>query len=54
VARALREDAEVEVVAHGNKLHSYRGVAALLRQTNGTGLRGANHRWSSAPGASQP
>lgn len=54
VARALREDAEVEIVAHGNKLHSYRGVAALLRQTAGTGLRGANHRWSSAPGANQP
>ena len=54
VVRALREDAEVEVVQHGNKLHSYRGVAALLRQTTGTGLRGANHSWPSAPGANQP
>ncbi len=54
VARALREGADVEVVAHGNKLHSYRGVAALLRQTTATGLRGASHAWSSAPGTGQP
>jgi peptide subunit release factor 1 (eRF1) len=54
IARALREDAEVEVVAHTNKLHSYRGVGAFLRQTAPTGLRGASQPWPTAPGASRP
>ncbi|HET9598104.1 MAG TPA: hypothetical protein VFP65_21125 [Anaeromyxobacteraceae bacterium] len=36
----LAEDGEVEVVAHQNRLHSYRGIAALLRQTRATGLSG--------------
>ena len=39
--RVLAEDGEVEVVAHSNRLHSYAGVAALLRQAKGTGLSGA-------------
>lgn len=41
VARTLREGGEVEVVAHTNKLHSYRGIGAFLRQSGATGLRGA-------------
>ncbi|MGC3999824.1 MAG: hypothetical protein QM767_21230 [Anaeromyxobacter sp.] len=40
VARALAEGAEVELVPHHNKLHSYRGVGAFLRQSSATGLRG--------------
>jgi peptide subunit release factor 1 (eRF1) len=40
VGRVLAEDGEVEVVAHTNRLHSYRGVAALLRQSKATGLSG--------------
>jgi peptide subunit release factor 1 (eRF1) len=51
VVRALQEGADVEVVAHANKLHSYRGVAAFLRQTAQTGLRGASQPWPTAPGA---
>ena len=40
VARAFAEGGEVELVAHTNKLHSYRGVGAFLRQTSASGLRG--------------
>jgi peptide subunit release factor 1 (eRF1) len=40
VGRVLAEDGEVEVVAHTNRLHSYRGVAALLRQAKPKGLSG--------------
>jgi Bacterial archaeo-eukaryotic release factor family 10 len=54
VARTLAEGGRVEVVAHTNKLHSYRGVAAFLRQTAATGLRGASPPWPTAPGANQP
>jgi peptide subunit release factor 1 (eRF1) len=54
VARTLAEGGEVEVVAHANKLHSYAGVGAFLRQSGGTALRGANPPWSPAPGAEQP
>lgn len=54
VARTLAEGGRVEVVGHTNKLHGYRGVGALLRQTAATGLRGARHPWPTAPGASQP
>lgn len=56
VARAVAEGGDVEIVAHANKLHSYRGVGAFLRQTSGTALRGVNQRTAaaSAPGAGQP
>jgi hypothetical protein len=54
VARTFAEGGRVEVVPHANKLHSYRGVAATLRQTAPTGLRGASPPWPTAPGASQP
>jgi hypothetical protein len=54
VARTLADGGRVEVVPHGNKLHSYRGVAATLRQTAPTGLRGASPPWPTAPGATQP
>ncbi len=37
VARVLAEDGEIEVVAHSPRLHSYDGVAALLRQARGAG-----------------
>jgi hypothetical protein len=40
MGRVLANDGEVEVVAHTNKLHSYRGVAALLRQAKAKGLSG--------------
>jgi peptide subunit release factor 1 (eRF1) len=40
MGRVLAEDGEVEVVAHQNRLHSYKGVAALLRQSRATGLSG--------------
>jgi peptide subunit release factor 1 (eRF1) len=40
VGRVLAEDGEVEVVAHTNRLHSYCGVAALLRQAKPKGLSG--------------
>ena len=40
VGRVLASDGEVEVVAHTNRLHSYRGVAALLRQAKAKGLSG--------------
>ncbi len=42
VARTLAAGGRIEVVPHGNKLHSYRGIAATLRQTASTGLRGAS------------
>ncbi len=54
VARTLAGGGRVEVVPHANKLHSYRGVAAFLRQTAPTGLRGAASSWPTAPGPSQP
>ncbi len=53
VARTLTEGGAVEIVAHGNKLHSYRGVGAFLRQSAATGLRGASPPWPAAPGSSQ-
>ncbi len=40
VARTLGEGGAVEVVAHTNKLHTYRSVGAFLRQTGG-GMRRA-------------
>ncbi len=40
VGRVLAEDGEVEVVAHTNRLHSYDGVAAVLRQAKPKGLSG--------------
>jgi hypothetical protein len=43
----------VEVVAHANKLHSYRGVGAFLRQTSQNGLRGANLAYPTAPGVTR-
>jgi hypothetical protein len=46
--RVLEEDGEVEIVAHTNRLHSYAGVAALLRQAKAKGLAG---RESEAPQA---
>jgi hypothetical protein len=54
VARTLSEGGAVEIVAHANKLHSYRSVGAFLRQTAQTGLRGGSQPWPSAPGANQP
>jgi hypothetical protein len=42
VARTIAGGGRVELVPHDNRLHSYRGVAALLRQTAQTGLRGAS------------
>jgi hypothetical protein len=54
VARTLASSGAVQVVAHANRLHSYRGVAAFLRQTAPTGLRGASPPWPTAPGASHP
>lgn len=53
VARALAERGRVEVVAHSRKLHAYRGVAAFLRQTGPTGLRGESRPWPTAPGANR-
>jgi peptide subunit release factor 1 (eRF1) len=53
VARALLDGADVEVVAHANKLHSYRGVGAFLRQTSQNGLRGANLAYPTAPGVTR-
>jgi len=53
VARTLAGGGRVEVVRHGNKLHSYRGVAAFLRQTAPTGLRGSSPPSPTAPGANQ-
>jgi peptide subunit release factor 1 (eRF1) len=54
VARALAEGGQVEVVAHSKKLHGYRGVAAFLRQSAPTGLKGASPPWPTAPGANRP
>ncbi len=53
VARALLDGADVEVVAHANKLHSYRSVGAFLRQTSQNGLRGASMPYPTAPGANR-
>ncbi len=50
VARTLGEGGEVEVVAHTNKLHSYRSVGAFLPQASPAG--GA--RGASAGGPQQP
>ena len=47
VARTLGEGGEVEVVAHTNKLHSYRCVGAFLRQAS----QGGPQRGASAPGS---
>jgi hypothetical protein len=46
VDRVLRDDGEVQIVGHSNKLHSYRGVAAVLRQNHGTGLAGHQYQGS--------
>jgi hypothetical protein len=54
VARTLAGGGRVEIVPHSNKLRSYRGVGAFLRQTSATGLRGASPAWPTAPGANQP
>jgi hypothetical protein len=48
MGRVLANDGEVEVVAHTNRLHSYAGVAALLRQAKARGLSG---REQEAPGS---
>ncbi len=53
VARTLSAGGRVAVVPRSSKLHSYRGVAAFLRQSAPTGLRGASPPWPTAPGASQ-
>jgi hypothetical protein len=53
VARTLASGGRVELIRHEHRLHSYRGVGALLRQTAQTGLRGASPPWPTAPGASQ-
>lgn len=53
VARTLAAGGRVEVVPRSIKLHSYRGVAAFLRQTTPSGLRGASPPWPTAPGANQ-
>jgi peptide subunit release factor 1 (eRF1) len=52
VARTLAGGGRIEIVPHERKLHSYRGVAAFLRQTAPTGLGGGSPRWH-APGANQ-
>jgi hypothetical protein len=54
VARALAQDAEVEVVAPSARLRSYRGVGAFLRQSAPSGLRGASPPWPIEPGATRP
>lgn len=53
VALALAGGARIEIVPRSNKLRSYRGVGAFLRQTSGTGLRGATPAAATTPGASQ-
>jgi hypothetical protein len=53
VARTLAGRGRVEVVRHASRLHAYRGIGALLRQTAPTGLRGASPPWPTAPGASR-
>jgi peptide subunit release factor 1 (eRF1) len=40
MGRVLGEDGEVEIVAHSQRLHSYAGVAAVLRQAKAKGLSG--------------
>jgi hypothetical protein len=52
VARTLASGGRVELVRRDGRLHAFRGVAALLRQTAPTGLRGASPPWPTAPGAS--
>jgi hypothetical protein len=42
IARTLASGGRVGLVPHENRLHSYWGVAAFLRQTAQTGLRGAS------------
>ena len=54
MGRVIVEDGEVEVVAHTNRLHSYDGVAALLRQAHGGGLSGAPAGGSNTTPASPP
>lgn len=54
VARTLAEGGRVELVPHESRLHSYRGVAAFLRQTAQNGLRGTSPAWATSPGANQP
>ncbi|HEX9241026.1 MAG TPA: hypothetical protein VF875_01155 [Anaeromyxobacter sp.] len=53
VARTIAGGGRVALVAHHGQLHAYRGVAALLRQTAHTGLRGASPPWPTSPGASR-
>jgi peptide subunit release factor 1 (eRF1) len=53
VARTLAGGGRIEVVPHERKLHSYRGVAAFLRQTSPTGLAGGSSPWPTAPGANR-
>jgi hypothetical protein len=53
VARTLASSGRVELVRRDGRLHAFRGVAALLRQTAPTGLRGASPPSPTAPGASQ-
>lgn len=53
VARTLAGGGRVELIGHEQRLHGYKGVGALLRQTAQTGLRGASPPWSPAPGANQ-
>jgi peptide subunit release factor 1 (eRF1) len=36
--RVIADDGDVEIVPHTNKLHSYRGIAAMLRQAGARGL----------------
>ncbi len=44
LGQVLAGDGEVEVVAHTNRLHSYAGVAAVLRQARARGLSGRELR----------
>jgi hypothetical protein len=53
VARTLAGGGRIDIVPRSNKLRSYRGVGAFLRQTGATGLRGGSQPWPTAPGASQ-
>jgi hypothetical protein len=53
VARTLAGGGRIDIVPRSNKLRSYRGVGAFLRQTGATGLRGGSQPWPTAPGASR-
>jgi hypothetical protein len=53
VARTISGGGRVELVSHEQRLHSYKGVGALLRQTAQNGLRGASAPPPAAPGANQ-